>query len=119
MGFSWKMPDITQVIELINNTISGWNTLNGVNGYMFISKTDTTKYIFLPVGGYWYMNTIYRVEYGIYRTTTRYYGASFASSSVINFSSDSLNKSFIELYIGCSVRAIQLTYIYTCSRTSE
>ena len=39
--------------ELIDNTTSTWTTINGVNGRKFISKTDSSKYIFLPAGGWW------------------------------------------------------------------
>ena len=57
--------------ELINNTIHEWTTINGVNGYMFTSKTNTSKYIFLPAGGLWY-DTVHNVVglYGYYWSAT-------------------------------------------------
>ena len=44
--------------ELIDNTTSGWTMVNGVNGRKFTSKTDSSKYIFLPAGGYWKDTTL-------------------------------------------------------------
>ena len=53
MGSPFKMPNLTQCQELINGTNSTWTTINGVNGGKLISKTDSSKYIFLPAGGNW------------------------------------------------------------------
>ena len=47
-----------QVNELIKNTFSGWTTMNEVNGYKFFSKTNLSKYIFLPAAGYWRNTTL-------------------------------------------------------------
>ena len=47
--------------ELIDHTTSEWTTVNGVNGRKFTSKTDSSKYIFLPAGGSWgntYLNGV-------------------------------------------------------------
>lgn len=48
MGSQWKIFTQTQGQELIDGTNSTWTSINGVNGRKFISKTDSTKYIFLP-----------------------------------------------------------------------
>ena len=63
------MPTKDQCQELIDNTLSGWIT----TGYKFISKVDTSKYIYLPAAGFW-SNTNYDVvaEHGIYWLTTWY-----------------------------------------------
>ena len=45
------MPTKTQYKEFIDNTDSVWTSINGVNGRKFASKTDASKYIFLPAGG--------------------------------------------------------------------
>lgn len=50
-GGSWHMPTEAQFQELIDNTDKEWTTVNNVNGYKFTSKTDSTKYIFIPAGG--------------------------------------------------------------------
>ena len=52
MGSRWKMFTQAQGQELIDGTNSTWTTINGVNGRKFSSKKDSTKYIFLPAGGY-------------------------------------------------------------------
>ena len=39
--------------ELIDNTTNGWTSLNGVNGRIFLNKTNYSKSIFLPAGGFW------------------------------------------------------------------
>ena len=53
MGSPWKMFTQAQGQELIDGTNSTWTTINGVNGRKFTSKTDSSKYIFLPAGGVW------------------------------------------------------------------
>ena len=53
MGSPWKMFTQAQGQELIDGTNSTWTTINGVNGRKFTSKTDSSKYIFLPAGGQW------------------------------------------------------------------
>ena len=47
------MPTKDQAKEMLDGTTPEWTTINGVNGGKFTSKTDTSKYIFLPAGGYW------------------------------------------------------------------
>ena len=57
MGAPWKMPTLTQAEELKNGTTSEWTALNGKAGIKLTSKSDTSKYIFLPAGGYWLDNS--------------------------------------------------------------
>ena len=68
MGGDWRMPTETEIRELINNTTKEWITnFNGsdVNGMKFISKADTTKYIFIPASGYRAASSFYdRGRYG-------------------------------------------------------
>ena len=52
MGGDWHMPTPNQFQELIDNTIHFWTTLDGVNGMRFTSKTDTSKFIFIPATGF-------------------------------------------------------------------
>lgn len=51
MGGGWRMPTKAEFQELFKNTTNEWTQLNGVNGRKFTSKTDTTKYIFIPAAG--------------------------------------------------------------------
>ena len=53
MGSPWKMPTKNQCQDLIDGTNHTWTTINGVNGGKFTSKTDSSKYVFLPAAGYW------------------------------------------------------------------
>ena len=49
----YKMPTNAQGKELVDGTTSEWTSINSVNGRKFISKTDTSKYIFIPAAGNW------------------------------------------------------------------
>ena len=51
MGGDWRMPTKADFQELEANTKHEWTQVNGVNGRKFTSKTDTTKYIFIPAAG--------------------------------------------------------------------
>ena len=54
MGGDWRMPTRTEIQELLNNTTNEWfDNFNGTGrkGYKFISKADTSKYIFIPASG--------------------------------------------------------------------
>ena len=54
MGGDWRMPTRTEIQELLNNTTHEWfDNFNGTGrkGYKFISKADTSKYIFIPASG--------------------------------------------------------------------
>ena len=50
-GSSWRMPTITEIDELLNNTTHEWTTQNGVYGRKFTSTTNGNS-IFLPAAGY-------------------------------------------------------------------
>jgi hypothetical protein len=46
------MPTNTQLIELFSWTNYSWTMIDGVYGGMFISKTDISRFIFLPAAGW-------------------------------------------------------------------
>ena len=48
----FKLPTKEQLQELIDCTNHEWTSVDGVNGMKFVSKSDDTKYIFIPVAGY-------------------------------------------------------------------
>lgn len=55
MGGDWRMPTRDEIQELLDNTNNEWiEDFNGsgVNGRKFTSKTDTSKYIFIPAAGF-------------------------------------------------------------------
>ena len=54
MDGDWRMPTEAEIQELVNNTYNEWvDDFNGsgVNGNKFTSKTDESKYIFIPASG--------------------------------------------------------------------
>ena len=55
MRGDWRMPTSALTEELISETKNEWITNyngTGVNGRKFTSKTDKSKYIFIPASGY-------------------------------------------------------------------
>ena len=61
MGGEWRMPTQTEYQELLDYTNHEWTTINGVKGRKFTSKTDTSKYIFIPAAGDFYYGSSYNV----------------------------------------------------------
>lgn len=51
MGSRWRMPTIKDFTELFEYTNYKYTKIDGVIGGKFISKADTSKYIFLPFAG--------------------------------------------------------------------
>ena len=48
LGGKWRIPKPSEFQELVNNCYYSFTTLNGVNGYLFISKINGNS-IFMPV----------------------------------------------------------------------
>ena len=63
MGSEWRMPTKDDFQELLDNTDSEWTQVNGVNGRKFTSRTDTSKYIFIPAAGYCGYGLVHYVGY--------------------------------------------------------
>ena len=61
MGGDWRMPTEAEFQELLDKTTHEWTTINGVKGRKFTSKTDTSKYIFIPAAGDFYYGSSYNV----------------------------------------------------------
>ena len=107
MGSPRTMPTRDQYQELIDNTTSTWTTINGVNGRKFISKTDSSKYIFLPAGGGLKdTNYVQSNEHCYYRSATIWSDSSYACT----MSTDATYlpyQTYSYRYCAYSVRAIQ------------
>ena len=83
MGGNWRMPTKAEIQELLDNTDYEWiEDFNGtgVNGRKFTSRTDTSKYIFIPGAGYCYDGSVSAVgDYGtvwsssLYTSSTAFY----------------------------------------------
>ena len=110
MGSHWKMPTKNQCQELIDGTNHTWITLNGVNGMKFTSKTDTSKYIFLPAPGtYSNSNNTQSELIGFYWTTnTIIYSSTRMLAYHIKLYSTNLQIDYLNPSYGCSVRAIYI-----------
>ena len=64
MGNDWRMPTEAEIKELFDNTDNEWvedYNGSGVNGRKFTSKTDTSKYIFIPAAGLCGGGSVYNV----------------------------------------------------------
>ena len=46
-----RMPKASDFQELVDNTTNEWTQVSSVNGWKFTSRTDTSKYIFIPAAG--------------------------------------------------------------------
>ena len=70
MGEPWMMPTKDQLQELIDNTTNIWVTINKVDGRMFKSKSDTSRYILLPPGGLYNPGLSTNTPHGYYWCVT-------------------------------------------------
>ena len=99
-----------QVYELTRNTYHGWTSINDVNGRKFTSKTDPSKYIFLPAGGRWTNLSLGSGgDFGLY-LSTMYYDSihawiMFFDSDTVDFRS--YNSYFYHRSYGQSIRTIR------------
>lgn len=69
MGSDWRMPTKDDFQELLSGTTNEWISNykgSGVNGRKFTSRTDTSKYIFIPAAGYCSDGSVDNVGYGGY-----------------------------------------------------
>lgn len=107
MGGNWRMPTKAEFQELFNNTTNEWTQLNGVNGRKFTSKTDTTKYIFIPAAGNRSKNNM-----TLLGSTGNVWSSSLNTSKPQNafkmfLDSDKVNvPSYISRWVGESVRGV-------------
>lgn len=107
MGGDWRMPTKAEFQELLKHTTNGWTRVNGINGWKFTSKTDTSKYIFIPAAGSYYNGSEDNVgSHG--RVWSSSLDTSFPDSAWnLSFSSGNCNMDYITRYHGLSVRAVR------------
>ena len=102
-----RMPTKAEFDELLNGTTNAWVTINGVNGRKFTSKTDTSKYIFIPAAGYRSGGSVDSVGYSgdVWSSSldTSYPGRAWN----LDFGSDSCSLSNLNRHNGWSVRAVR------------
>ena len=109
MGGDWRMPTKDEIQELIDNTDSEWvEDFNGtgVNGRKFTSKTNTSKYIFIPTAGVCGDGSVYNVNYYGYVWSSSL-GTSYSPNAwYLYFNSGSCYMSYNNRYGGLSVRGV-------------
>ena len=102
-----RMPTKAEFDELLNGTTNAWVTINGVNGRKFTSKTDTSKYIFIPAAGYRSGGSVDSVgdsgDVWSSSLDTSYPGRAWN----LDFGSDSCSLSNLNRHNGWSVRAVR------------
>ena len=108
MGSPWKMPTYGQCEELINEAVSGWATVNGVNGRKFFNNIDSANYIFIPASGIWSDNRLSNLDMCC-SWCTKWYG-SYEGYSMESSQYGVNSPSRRNGYWGFSVRAIKLSF---------
>ena len=107
MGGDWRMPTKDECQELYKNTTQSWVTIKGVNGKKFTSKTDTTKYIFIPAAGYYYNGSVSEVgAYGYIWSST--ISSPYSKARFLRFRSSTCGASTTERCYGMSVRGVKM-----------
>ena len=70
-GGNWRTPTKDEFESLIENTTNEYMTIGEVEGYKFTDNSDSSKFIFLPLAGY-YDDAV--------NTSTNYYGYYISST---------------------------------------
>lgn len=106
VGEVWCMPTHEQMQKLASETDNEWTTIDGVKGYKFISKSDNTKYIFLPAAGHRNTNSVFlQNSNGFYWSSELQTPSSYAWS--ISLSSSELDvNNYRSRYRGQSIRPV-------------
>ena len=94
MGGNWRMPRPSEFRELLVCPINEWvEDFNGsgVSGRKFTSKTDESKYIFIPASGYRFGSSLYFQGGGGGIWSSSLYTAVPYSACFLSFSSDNFN----------------------------
>ena len=105
LGAPWHLPTKEDLQELYDNTDREWTTINGVNGWKFMKKTDHSLYVFFPAAGYGERTSIRsRGSIGQYWTSS-WQSAAYAHDAYFSsYTFSPLN--YIDRYSGFSVRAV-------------
>ena len=101
-----RMPTKADFEELTANTTSVWETLNGVNGRRFTSKTNGNS-IFVPAAGYCYNGSVYFVGSGGYLWSSSLTESNPSYGWYLDFNSDYVGMFSNFRCVGLAVRAIK------------
>ena len=107
MGGDWRMPTKNECQELYKNTTQSWVTIKGVNGKKFTSKTDTTKYIFIPAAGYYYNGSVSKVGNNGYIWSSTI-SSPYSKARFLRFRSSTCGASTTERCYGMPVRGVKM-----------
>ena len=107
MGGDWRMPTKNECQELYKNTTQSWVTIKGVNGKKFTSKTDTTKYIFIPAAGYYYNGLVSEVGNNGYIWSSTI-SSPYNNARFLKFKATTCSASTTERCYGMSVRGVKM-----------
>ena len=106
MGGSWHIPTPAQIQELLDNTISEWAILDGVNGRLFKSKKDDSKSIFIPAAGCASSGSLGSSgSSGVVWSSTLYTGYVYCGR-YLSFVSGNVSLYYSSRYYGFSVRGV-------------
>ena len=100
------MPTKADFEELTANTTSTWETLNGVNGMRFTSKTNGNS-IFVPAAGYCGDGSVSSVGSHGYLWSSSLNERNSRNAQGLSFSSGSAGMNGSRRYDGFTVRAVQ------------
>ena len=94
--------------ELINNTTGTSATINGVNGYKFTSKTDESKYIFIPITS---LSCRINSAFTTYSNQSYFWSSTLSDSDstawIRNISNLGASKTYNKLYKGLHIRPVK------------
>ena len=93
-----------QAQKLIDNTTLEWTSINGVNGYKFTNKTDSSKYIFLSAAGAYNPTFFEAASNGYYWSTTY---RSSSNAWYLDFDSSGVSTHDNYRCCGRSIRGVQ------------
>ena len=110
MGGDWRMPTKAELQELVDNTNSEWvENFHGssVNGRKFASKTDTSKYIFIPAADFRSGSSFYgREDYNGDIWSSSLFTSRPKNAWYLNFFSDDFYVDYADRNYGLMVRGV-------------
>ena len=110
MGGDWRMPTMADFDELLRGTTNQWiadYNGTGINGRKFISKTDTSKYIFIPAAGSCHDGSVYNVGHSGYVCSSSLQTSYPNTDWYLTFGSDRCFMVNGNRYYGRSVRGVR------------
>lgn len=105
-GENWRMPTSEEMKELIDHTHSEWTTVDGVDGYLFTSKTTDNR-IFLPAAGSRVSESNYENGTDCYFWTSTLDEDSPYAARYLRFYVDRVFLGSLFRYYGMNIRPVQ------------